>query len=74
MEYMDQSGLYAMEEVLQGLVQKGVTVLFVNLLEQPRYLMEGIDIIPELVPEDHIFGSFKSCMHWIRENNPIPKS
>ena len=74
MQYMDQSGLYAMEEVLQGLVQKGVTILFVDLLEQPRYLMEGIDIIPELVPEDQIFESFKSCMHWIRENNPIPKS
>ena len=74
MQYMDQSGLYAMEEVLQGLVQKGVTVLFVGLPEQPRYLMEGIDIIPELVPEDQIFASFKSCMHWIRENNPIHKS
>ena len=51
---MDESGLYAMEEVLQGLVQKGVTILFVDLLEKPRYLMEGIDIIPELVPEDQI--------------------
>ena len=74
MQYMDQSGLYAMEEVLQGLVQKKVTILFVDLLEQPRYLMEGIDIIPELVPEDQIFESFKACMQWIRENNPVPKS
>ncbi|MGB5405039.1 MAG: SulP family inorganic anion transporter, partial [Robiginitalea sp.] len=74
MQYMDQSGLYSMEEVLQGLVLKGVTILFVNLLEQPRYLMEGIDIIPELVPEDQIFESFSACMQWIRENNPVPKS
>jgi len=37
-------------------------------------LMEGIDIIPELVPEDQIFESFKACMQWIRENNPVPKS
>jgi SulP family sulfate permease len=71
---MDQSGLYAMEEVLQDLVQKGVTILFVGLLEQPRYLMEGIEIIPELVPEDQIFESFRLCMHWVQENNPIPKS
>ena len=73
MQYMDQSGLYAMEEVLQGLVQKGVTILFVNLLAHPRYLMEGIEIIPELVPEDQIFESFRLCMHWVQENNPIPE-
>jgi SulP family sulfate permease len=74
MQYMDQSGLYAMEEMLQGLIQKEITVLFTGLLDQPRYLMEGIDIIPELVPESQIFESFASCIRWIRENNPIPKS
>ncbi|MDM9631235.1 SulP family inorganic anion transporter [Robiginitalea aurantiaca] len=72
MQYMDQSGLYAMEEVLRGLAQKGVTILFVNLLEQPRYLMEGIDIIPELVPEAQIFDSFGACIRWIRKNIPVP--
>lgn len=74
MQYMDQSGLYAMEEVLQVLVQKEVTILFVDLLDQPRYLMEGIDIIPELVPEEQIFNSFGECMGWIRKNIPVPKS
>ncbi|MGB5652348.1 MAG: SulP family inorganic anion transporter [Robiginitalea sp.] len=74
MQYMDQSGLYAMENVLQALIRKEVVILFVDLLEQPRYLMEGIDIIPELVPEAQIFDSFRSCMQWIRENNPVAKS
>jgi SulP family sulfate permease len=74
MQYMDQSGLYAMEEMLQGLIQRKVTILFTGLLEQPRYLMESIDIIPQLVPETQIFDSFGACMQWIRENNPIPKS
>ena len=74
MQYMDQSGLYAMEEVLQELIQKKITILFTGLLDQPRYLMEGIGIIPELVPEAQIFDSFGACMEWILKNNLIPKS
>ncbi len=69
MQYMDQSGLYAMEDVLQELRKKNVTVLFVNVLDQPRYMMERIDIIPDLVPQEHIFNSFKACVRWIKSQN-----
>ncbi|MBC2838055.1 SulP family inorganic anion transporter [Robiginitalea sp. SC105] len=68
MQYMDQSGLYAMEDVLQELRKKDVTVLFEDVQEQPRYLMTRIDIIPDLVPEENIFKSFRACIEWVREN------
>lgn len=68
MPYMDQSGLYAMEDMLQDLKVKGVDVLFVNLLKQPRYMMERIDIIPDFISEDHIFKSFTECLSWIKQN------
>ncbi|MBT8308093.1 MAG: SulP family inorganic anion transporter [Maribacter sp.] len=68
MQYMDQSGLYAMEDVLQELNKKNITVLFVNLLRQPRYMMERIDIIPDFIPEEHIFDTFKECVKWIKEH------
>lgn len=68
MQYMDQSGLYAMEDMLQELKAKGVDVLFVNLLRQPRYMMERIDIIPDFISEEHIFKSFKECLKWIKLN------
>nr|WP_321221517.1 SulP family inorganic anion transporter [uncultured Psychroserpens sp.] len=68
MQYMDQSGLYAMEDMLQDLKSKGIDVLFVNLLKQPRYMMERIDIIPDFISEDHIFKNFKECLTWIRNN------
>jgi len=38
MQYMDQSGLYVMEDTLQDLKAKGVDVIFVGLLKQPRYM------------------------------------
>lgn len=68
MQYMDQSGLYAMEDMLQDLKKNNVEVLFVGLLEQPRYMMERIDIIPDFIPEEHIFNSFNECVKWIKEN------
>src|SRR5690606_29104712 len=58
MQYMDQSGLYAMEDVLVDLKKKNIDVLFVDLLKQPRYMMERIDIIPDLIPTEHIFPDF----------------
>jgi len=68
MSYMDQSGLYAMEDTLFDLTSKGVNVLLVNVIKQPRYLMERINLIPDLVKEEHIFDNIDSCLLWVREN------
>ena len=68
MQYMDQTGLYAMEDMLQDLKKNDVEVLFVGLLKQPRYMMERIDIIPDFIPNEHIFKDFKSCIQWVRSN------
>jgi SulP family sulfate permease len=70
MQYMDQTGLYAMEEVLQELISHEIRVLLVDIQEQPRYLMERIDIIPDLIHEEHIFEDFHTCVEWIRTNVP----
>lgn len=68
MQYMDQSGLYAMEDVLVDLRKDNINVLFVGLLKQPRYMMERINIIPELIPKEHIFSNFDDCINWIKMN------
>ncbi|MBD0779420.1 SulP family inorganic anion transporter [Maribacter sp. ANRC-HE7] len=68
MQYMDQSGLYAMEDVLQELNKNNVTVLFTDLQRQPRYMMERIDIIPDFIPEEHIFENFDRCTDWIKNH------
>ena len=68
MEYMDQSGLYTLEDILIDLRKSDITVLFVDVLKQPRYMMERVDIIPDLIPEKHIFENFEECLRWIKEN------
>lgn len=66
--YMDQSGLYAIENLLIEMVQKKKTVVLVGVQTQPKYMMERIDIIPDLVPRDKIFDTFTTCMHWMHKN------
>ncbi len=68
MQYIDQSGLYAMEDVLIDLVNKKIKVLFVDVPEQPKYMMERIDIIPDLISPDQIFENFQECTTWIKNN------
>ncbi len=68
MQYIDQSGLYALEDALIDLVNDNKKVLLVRIIEQPRYMMERIDIIPDLIPKDQIFDNFKDCLDWIKEN------
>ncbi len=68
MPYMDQSGLYAMEDILVDLVRSKKEVLLVNPEQQPKYMLERIDIIPNLISEDQIFDSFDSSMEWIKNH------
>jgi len=66
--YMDQSGLYAMEEALLRFSRGGVKIILVNLQTQPKIMMESIDIIPDLVPEKRLCSSFRDAMVYIKEN------
>ncbi|HEY5688773.1 MAG TPA: SulP family inorganic anion transporter [Yeosuana sp.] len=68
MPYIDQSGLYAMEDVLVDLRKDNIDVLFVGLLNQPKLMMERIDIIPDLIPEECLFETFNECIGWIMNN------
>ncbi len=68
MQYMDQTGLYTLEDVLIDLKKSDINVLLVDVLKQPRYMMERVDMVPDLIPKEHIFDSFKDCLKWIENN------
>ena len=68
MQYMDQSGLYAMEDVLIDLINSGKKVLLVGILSQPRYMLERIGIIPNLIPTEQVFETFDESLAWIKAN------
>lgn len=65
---IDQSGLFALEDILIELTQKGITPFLEGVREQPEYMMQTIGILNELIPEEHQFSDFESCRLWLTEN------
>ncbi len=68
MQYIDQSGLYVLEDAFIELSSQGKIVLLVDLPKQPRYLLERIDIIPNLIGKDRVFDNFNDCTAWLKDN------
>lgn len=65
--FMDQSGLYAMETAIKDLQAQGVTVLMTIIQPQPMYMLQRMNVIPNVVPEDHTFKTFEDCNHYLSE-------
>jgi SulP family sulfate permease len=66
--YVDQSGLYLLDDMLIELRNKNIIVALVGLQDQPRYMMERVDIIPDLISNDLLFDNFSECSNWVNEN------
>lgn len=66
--YIDQSGVYALEEAILDLRIKGVVVLLTGIQSQPLDMLKKIDIIPDLIPNFHSFAKFEDCEAWLKQN------
>lgn len=63
--YVDQSGLYAMEDAIMDLQEKGILVAFTGLHGQPEVMFNNVRITPGLVDERYVFDSFEECALWV---------
>jgi len=66
--FIDQSGLYALEESILSLEQRNIEVLLCGLQDQPRARLEKIKLIPGLVSKDNIFADLAEAVEWISGN------
>ena len=57
--HIDQSGMYALEESITDLQKDQVVVVFTCIQPQPYDMLKKIGIIPILVPEMHVFSTFR---------------
>ena len=64
--FMDQSGLYAMEEAVKDIQARGAQVLMTIIQPQPMYMLTKMNLIPDLVPENHTFKTFEECTEYLR--------
>lgn len=65
--YVDQSGLYAMEEAVMDLQAEDVKVVFVDIHGQPLNMFERINLIPGLVSREFCFENFQDFSKWLKE-------
>lgn len=69
--FVDQSGLYALEESILYLEQKGKEVLLTGIQTQPKDRMKSINIIPGLISEEHVFSTFGECINWLGDEKNL---
>ena len=63
--YIDQSGLFAMEDIFLSLNESSVEVRLVGLNLQPENRFRDLRIIPDAVPEHLIFNDLDSALKYI---------
>lgn len=72
--YMDQSGMYTLKEAVKRLVDNGKTVAFSELRERETQLLTGINVIPEMVDDQHVFSSVEEAVMWLNEPGHLDDS
>lgn len=68
MSFADQSGLYALMDVIRGLNESNTWVLFCGLRGNVKEQFVKLKIIPDLVPESHCFNDFEAATAWLAKN------
>ncbi len=64
--FMDQSGLYAMETAVKDLQDRGIMVLMTIIQPQPLYMLTSMNLIPDTIPENHTFKTFEDCTEFLK--------
>lgn len=63
--HIDQTGLYAMEEVVLSLERRNIAVVITGLQNQPLRMLQRINVVPGLIPESYLFNQFEDCVRWL---------
>lgn len=65
--YIDQSGLYAIEQAVKEMQQRNILVVFTMMQDQPLFLLKKNRVIPNIIPRKHLFATIKDCAIWLNE-------
>lgn len=65
--FVDQSGVYALESSIEELHKQGIVVAICGANETSLKTLTDMNIIPDQVPDAHVFTNFTDCSAWLRE-------
>ena len=60
--YIDQSGIYAIEDAVIALKERGIIVLMTGIQQQPKDMLRNVRLIPSLISEENLFKDFSGCI------------
>lgn len=66
-QFIDQSGLYAITDVIKEMQRMGIIVVLTMTQPQPLYLFKKNRLIPEVIPEKYLFDTIEDCAIWLKE-------
>ncbi len=72
--YIDQSGIYAIEDAVMALKERGVIVLIVGIQDQPKGMLQNIGLISGLIPDEHVCLTFSTCISALEAGTVKPDS
>ena len=67
--YIDQSGIYAIEDAVMALQEKNLLILLTGLQDQPKDMLLKVSMIPNLIPEENLYSDFHSAIKALRRGN-----
>lgn len=66
--FVDQSGIFALEAVLEELNQRGIKVAISGANRQVLEMLRKMKIIPKQLPENAVFENFASYKAWLSQS------
>ncbi len=63
--YIDQSGMYAIEDAVLELEKRGIEVFLTGIQKQPEDMLRNIKLIPEVIEEESLFKNFETFKRFV---------
>ena len=68
MNYIDQSGIYVIQEIINGLSKNKKEIYFAGLQTQPKLMFQKMGIFDSESMNDKVFDDYATCMEQIKKN------
>ncbi|HIQ28585.1 MAG TPA: SulP family inorganic anion transporter [Sulfurovum sp.] len=70
--YIDQSGIYAIEDTVLELTQdRGIEVYIVGIQDQPYDMLNRLRLIPDVIPKENVFENFESLKKHLKGEKAV---
>lgn len=65
--YVDQSGLYALEQTVTDLRDRETAVALTGVRGQPFDMLRDLRVVPDLISDDMVFADMDDFLAWLRD-------